>query len=258
MATRHELRQAEKAKQKKLVDTVAGTAAGIGTQAAKTWAYKQAIKAGGTQFTQARSIYGGELLGGAIELIGNLGIAAWSFFTQKKAAKKKERLTRKQAMVRQGVDGILATIEDTGLQLVDEGFEPGTQEFEKQLYNKLFLLVGYRGNCNAIAWVPGTKPNTPNRSYMFKVTGNGRKLTAGPGLAANVPNLQTYWYTRCKNAKDMWVNAYIQKLTAEGRIRELEAFQASLSKGKIIVRVVFGLLITILIGIFAVQSMRIK
>ena len=257
MATKQEIEAAERAKKKKLVDTVSGTAASIATQSAKKYAYREALRKGGTQLTHAKGIYAGGLVAGAIDFISNIGIAVWQFTGQRKRAKKQEKLTRDQQKVRSGVDGILDAIEETGLQLVDQGVEPGTKEFEGALYKLLFNAVGYRGNCNVMAWSPNTKPGK-NRPYMFRVTNNGKTLTPGPAMKAKVPNLQTYWYTRCKNAKDMWVQAYSQKLLAEGRLQELEAFQASLKKGKMIVKVVFGLLFAIMLSIFAIQATRVK
>jgi len=256
MATRRELEAAKKAKQKQLINTVVGTTAELGTSLVTKHALKAAIQAGGQQAVHARSFAAGQILAGIIDFSANIGIAAWQFVSQRKAAKKKERLTRVQTKIREGVDGILDIIENTGLALVEEGAVPGTKEFELALYNLLFQKVGYKGNCNAIVWAPGSKPG-PGRQVWFKVRANGRLLASSPGLPTP-PNMQTYWYMRCKNAKDTWVGAYQEKLIAERRFAELEEFNASLKKGKLIIRVVFGLLFSIMAVVFVMQATRIK
>lgn len=244
MATKYEQKRAEKAKEKKSSDVVVGTVVGL-TATTIQQAATESVGGGGAGAVAV-----------VIDLVANLGIAAWQFVTQRKETKEKARLTRKQTKVRTGVDDILLEIEETGLILVDEGLEPGTKEFEEALYRVLFKTIGYRGNCNIVAWKPGTKV-APGRPWLFNVTKNGRKLTSAPGLV-KVPNLQTYWYTQCKNAKDTWANAYMKKLVSEGRVRELHAFQASLKKGRLIVKVIFGLLLTVMLIMFSMQAMRIK
>ena len=256
MATRSELEQAKKAKQKQLVDAVAGTTAEVATSLATKHALRAAMRAGGQQAVHAKSFGAGMFLAGIIDFASTMGIAAWQFVSMRKEAKLKERLTRKQTAIRDGVDGVLDLIEDTGLDLIDAGGVPGTKAFELALYNLLFKKVGYKGNCNALVWAPGSKPG-PGRPIWFTVKANGRSLTAAPGLAVP-PNLQTYWYMRCKNAKDTWVGVYQEKLVAEGRLRELQEFQASLKMVRLVVKVVFGLLFTILMFIFVRQATRIK
>lgn len=256
MATRDELERAKKAKERQLVDAVAGTTAEVATSLATKHALRAAMRAGGQQAVHAKSFGAGMFLAGVIDFASTIGIAAWQFVGMRKEAKRKERLTRKQTAVREGVDGILDLIEATGLNLIDAGGVPGTKAFELALYNLLFKKVGYKGNCNAIVWAPGSKPS-PGRPIWFTVKANGRRLNAAPGLTVP-PNLQTYWYMRCKNAKDTWVGVYQEKLISEGRLRELQEFKASLNKGRLVVKVVFGLLFAVLMFIFVRQAMRIK
>jgi len=256
MATRRELELAKKAKQRQFIHAVVGTTAELGTSVATKYALRAAIKAGGQQAAHARSFGAGMFLAGVIDLTASLGIAAWQLISQKREAKKKARLTRKQQVIRDGVDGILDQIESTGLGLIEEGAVPGTQEFELALYHLLFQKVGYKGNCNAIVWVPGTKPG-PRRPIWFRVKAHGRLLTTSPGLPAP-SNLQTLWYVRCRNIRDGWVSVYQEKLITEGRIRELQEFQESLKKGKLVVKIVFGVLFSILMFVFVMQATRIK
>lgn len=255
MATLWEQKKAEQAKQlqqQKLIAAVGGTAVEIG---------KQAVITQGLQTGAAASIKGfqsASVLAGIIELVGTIGVAAYSFFSTKKQAKARERLTKQQSATQNSVEGILEEIEATGLAIVEQyGVDPTTPEFEKILYDNLFQTIGYRGNCNATVWAPDSKPGQANRPVMFYITGNGRKITPGPGLVAP-PNLQTYWYVQCRNAKDSWVNAYADLLIREGRIRELEEFQASLDKGKKIIRITYALIFIILGVIVFYNATKIK
>lgn len=243
MATLWEQKKAEQAKareQSRKIGAVAGTAVQLG---------KKVVLEGRT--------VPGSGLAAVIELIGTIGVAAWSFFTQRKQTKKRERRLKKETATQTAVDDILQEIEDTGLAIIEQhGIDPMTSAFEKILYDTLFQKIGYRGNCNATIWAPGSKPG-PNRPIMFYITGGGRKFRAGAGLV--IPrNLQTFWYVRCKNARDSWINAYTELLIQQGRIRELENFQASLKKGQTVIRVIFVIIFLVLTVFAVINSLKIK
>lgn len=243
VATLWEQKKAKQAKareQSRKIGAVAGTAVQLG---------QKVVLKGGT--------VPGSGLAAVIELVGTIGVAAWSFFTQKKQTKKRQRRLKIEGATQTAISDILQEIEDTGLAIIEQhGINPMTSDFEKVLYDTLFQRIGYRGNCNATIWEPGSKPG-PNRPVRFYITGGGRKFSAGMGRPLP-PNLQTFWYVQCKNAKDKWINTYTQLLIQQGRLRELEDFQASLKKGQTIIRIVF-IIIFLVLGIFAfVSSTKIK
>lgn len=258
VATAYERKRAEetrKRQEQKLIGAVAGTAVQLGKEAV----IQRTLQTGTTRAVGAvRGLQAGSFLAGVVELVGNLSIAAWSFFTQKKQQKERARLTRKQTATQNNVDDILLTIEDTGFAIIEQhGVNPTSQEFEKILVDNLYKEIGYKGNCNATVWLPGNKPG-PNRPVWFKVTQNGRKFEATPNLHTPPPNIQTYWYVQCRNIKDKWVNAYTDLLIEQGRIQELEQFQASLKKGSKILRVTFGIMFLVIGVLFIVNLRRIK
>lgn len=217
-------------------------------------AVKKAAVSGSVQLQQrAASYQRGAILATVIDLISGIGIAAYSFLSQKKRAKKKERKTKNQAIIQSYVDLVLSEISNTGSALVDQGINPLSPEFEQQLYNNLFDKVGYRGHCNATVWVQNTKPE-PNRPILFKATRDGRVIV--PVTMQDPPNdLQTYWYSQCKGLKDGWVIAYQDLLIREGRMAELEELHSSIKTGQWILRGVFGVIFTVAI-IFWVMNMR--
>jgi len=257
MATAEEQRQARKAKQTAQQKMITGTAVGVTTDFMKQQIEKDLLAQGGANASAVKAISAGEFLGTIINVVGQIGLGLTSFFSAKKAAKKRERLTKKQEEVREGIDSILATIEETGLALIDQGAVPNTQDFENKLYKLLINSVGYRGNCNAVLWVPGSKPG-PGRQYYYTITGNGRNFKAGPGLPTKLPGIETEWYVKCSNLKDVWTNAYQRKLVSEGRMRELDQFQQSLTKGKWTLRLAMGSVIGIMMLVFAINALRIK
>lgn len=260
MATLWELKQAkqaEEARQGKLIGAAAGTVA--------QFAVKTVIESGAA----GPSAGPAGIVASVIDIVGALGIAAWSYLTQKKQIEKREKRLRKEGKTQEAVTDVLQEIEDTGLAIIEQhGIDPTTSDFEKILYDTLFQKIGYRGNCNATVWAP-TPPESKKktikkisakpepRRVMFYITGGGRKFTPGKGFSFP-RNLQTYWYIQCKNAKDKWINAYTELLIQQGRIRELENFQASLKKGQTVVRVIF-IIIFLVLGVFAViNSIKIK
>jgi hypothetical protein len=154
-------------------------------------------------------------------------------------------------------NSILDAIAETGSIIVAEhGIDPTTAEFEKVMYDSLFQQIGYRGNCNARIWSPGSKPG-PRRPVWFTVTKNGRVLTP---VSAKVlpPNFQEYWYSSCRNFKDEWANAYMRMLTEQGRAEELLDFQSAQTKGTKYLRIGFGLIAGILFIIMIRNMTRIK
>lgn len=255
MATLWEQKKAEQAaafKQKKLIGSVAGTVVQIGKQAS----FSAAIAAGGHAATSVTNFNAASGWAAVIELVGTIGVAAWSFMTQKKQRKKRERRLKGEEATQTSVSGILAEVEETGLAIIEQhGIDPTSADFEKVLYDTLFQKIGYRGNCNATVWQPGSKPSK-NRPVSFYITGNGRKFT--PGTASVPPNLQTFWYVQCKNARDRWIIAYTDLLIQQGRLQELENFQASLKKGQRVVQAVFAIIFLIIGIIVFINSTKIK
>lgn len=255
MATAWELKQqqyAKDAKERQLVKGVTGTVAQVGSKVI----LDQAIKQGGAAAASAQSVQSAGFLATVINLVGAAGIGAWQYFSGKKAAKKKERLDRKQAANVQGLDDLLTEINEVARIVVQEhGIDPTTPEFEKVLYDNLFKTIGYQGNCNMIAWMPGSKGE--NRPIWFKVSQNGRVFEP-VNMDSPPPNASTYWFSNCKNLKDEWANIYQSLLIQQGRVRELEAFQETRRKGILSLRIVFGISFAILAFFIVKYGLTIK
>jgi len=246
MATQWELKQqaaAKKAQERKLIGAVAGSIIEL------------AVEAGPAA---PAAVGSANILATVINVVGNLGIAAWQFLSMKKAAKKKERLQRKQQIAQDSVGEILATIQETGQIVVEEhGIDPTTPEFEKILYDNLFESVGYRGNCNARVWMPGSKPG-PRRPVWFIVEGNGRKIIPTPNFVNIPPNFQQYWHSTCKNFKDDWISTYRDMLIQQGRLEELADFEEAHASGTKYLRIGFGIVIAITLFFIIRNMTRIK
>lgn len=255
MATAWELKQqeaAKKAQERQLVRGVTGTAAQWGVKEN----LKQAIARGGGAGTAASQIKSAGTFATFINLVGALSIGAWQYLSGKKELKKKERLTRNQENAIRGIDDLLVEIDEVGRIVVQEhGIDPTTADFEKVLYDNLFKTIGYTGNCNMIARVPGTTGE--NRPIWFKVTGNGRVFTP-INMAAVPPNVGAHWHTNCKNLKDGWASIYQDLLIQQGRVRELETFQQARKKGVLTLRIVFGLVFAILLFLVVRYGAKIR
>jgi len=244
-------KQQLKQAQSKIIATSVGTAADY----VKAAAVDAAIKSGSASAkASATSFAAGSFLGSIIEGIGGLSIGLISLFKKQKRQKKAIKLAEKQQQSQDYVDHVLTQIEEVGSQLLQQGFNPLTPDFEKTLYSALYEKVGYRGNCNAIIWAPGSQPG-PNRPVYFKVTGNGRLLTPVT-LKESPPYLQEYWYARCKGLKDLWITQYQDLLIQEGRLQELEELQATLKRGKLLVTGSFSLIFLIIGVIFIMNVSR--
>lgn len=254
MATQNELRQQQQQQQaskNKAIAAVTGTVA----QFAVEGTLKMAEKAGASASQQAiaASYRQGSIIATIIDIASGIGLAAYSFLSQKKIAKKKKKKTKNQAAIQSYVDSVLDEVKMTGETLVDNGLNPLTPEFEQELYNNLFNKVGYRGHCNATIWAQGSEPG-PNRPIMFKATKDGRVVI--PVTMKDPPDdLQTYWYSRCRGLKDRWVIVYQDQLIQQGRTAELEEIQSTLRKGQWIVSGVFGAILLFAV-IFWVMNMR--
>lgn len=253
MATPSEIQQQKQQKKlqtSKLIAATTGTATQIAVEASLRIAEKSGVKAAQQS---AASWRGGAILATIIDLASGIGIAAYSFMSQKKRQKKKEKKTKKQAAIQSYVDLVLDEVNTTGDALIEQGLNPLTPDFEQALYNNLFEKIGYRGHCNASVWVPGTKPG-PDRPIMFKATKDGRVVI--PVTMEDPPyDLQTYWYSQCNGLKDKWTLQYQDTLIQQGRTAELEELQATLSKGKWIVSGAFGV-IFLFMGVFWVMNLR--
>jgi hypothetical protein len=248
LATPIEIKQQQQQKaaaKGKITGAAAGTAAQL--------LVKQSIKSSGSAGAGYRT---GSILATVVDLVSGVGIAAYSFLSQKKRAKKKEKLTQKQAAVQSYVDQTLEEIRVAGEELMAGGLSPLDPEFEQQLYNKLYTVNGYRGQCNANIWVPGSPPG-PNRQILFTATKNGRILT--PVTMRESPyDLQTYWYSRCRGLKDQWVSSYQDQLVQQGRSAELDELQSITKKGQWIVSGTFGVIILFATVFWLMNMRRIK
>ena len=191
--------------------------------------------------------------GQTIQVLGGAALALSQYFDTKAAAKKKDKLTQHQQLIITNVDKILSKIETTGNEFIDKGQNPLTPEFEYALYNTLFTEIGYRGNCNLTARMPGD-----NKTTWFEMTKNGTVLVPTGGLVDPPPNFATYWSTNCRNIRDAWLRNYQNKLIQEGRNVELTDIQVSQNKQKLFFRVIFGLVFCILFFLFARNFMRIR
>lgn len=256
MATAWELKKAEaekRAQQNQLLTSSGGTV----LQTVQHSMLTSAIQSGGATGQIVGGFAIGQFLGSLVELAGALTLGLLSFKKQKKTQAKREKVQQQHQQVRDEANAILDTIEQTGLTLVQEhGLNPITAEFEQALYSALFDEVGYKGNCNANVWLPGSKPGK-DRPIWFTVTGNGRRLVP-VGLLAPPPNFQELWYVRCKNSRDNWIAAYRKLLIQQGRAQEAQDFESSLSKATWVTRAVFALLFTILAVTVLANMTRIK
>lgn len=257
MATAWEQRQqieAARQQQRRRIGSAAGAAVQIGKEAT----LQTAIQTGGGTAALAANVQSGSIAAAVIDVVGNLGIAAWQYLSGKKAQKKKIRLQRKQQAVQDNAIAILQTIIETGSALVMEhGIDPTTPEFEQILVDNLYDSVGYRGNCNARVWVPGSKPGEPNRPIWFIVSNNGRSIRPVT-LRDAPPNFAAFWFTECRNAKDAWANTYMQMLIQQGRAQELADFQAAYKSGDKYMKIGFGIIGAILTFIIIRNMLRIK
>ena len=168
-----------------------------------------------------------------IEVVGNLGIMAWQFMRGKKRAKRRSKRIKLQEQTKNEVTNILNKIYNTGMELVSEGYNPTTAKFEQKLYDLLFQKIGYRGNCNAIVWVPKTKPGK-DRPIWFKIENYGRTLTPVT-LQGAPPNLQSYWYSRCAGAKTDWMREYQNLLISVSRSELLSTQEGHQKKASLII-----------------------
>jgi hypothetical protein len=251
VATRWEAKKQEAAaaaKQRTAIRGVTGTVTEVGVELLT----QSAMQSGGVAAKAAKGFNVAAILGTAIELAGAAGIAAWQAIKGKREATQKRRKTRSQQQSQEGIDGILAIIDETGSIVVqDHGIDPTTADFEKILYDNLYKEIGYTGNCNI------TAHSNANSPVLFKVSGNGRIFKNI--LLPEVPsNIQTYWRVQCKSMKDRWANLYQDMLIQQGRVRELEEFQASYNKSKKIIRVSFGIIFAILIIIAIRYGVKIR
>ena len=253
MATPAEI-QKQKQQQKLMTSKAIAATTGTLAQLAVEGSLRIAEKSGISSAQRVASSYrGGAILAAIIDFASGLGIAAYSFLSQKKRAKKKEKRTKGQAAIQSYVDLVLEETRLAGDTLIANDLNPLTPEFEQELYNNLFNKVGYRGHCNATVWVPGTSPG-PNRPIMFKATKDGRVVI--PVTMKDPPDdLQTYWYSHCRSLKDKWVLDYQDQLIQQGRVAELEELQSTLRKGRWLVNGVFGVIFLFAI-IFWVMNMR--
>jgi hypothetical protein len=243
MATTWEQKQAlirAQAKQRATVRSAAGAATDIGVQLAVEGS--------------AASLAPGLGWAAAINFIGNLGIGAYQFFSQKKDKKKKERSTRKKTQTQEGVEGVLSLIKQTGDEVVNQGVDPTTEKFEQVMFKVLYPQIGYRGNCNIIARHPGTGEKGP---VWFTVTGNGRIFK--PHNMQGVPaNIQTYWNTNCRGFRHHWANTYQDLLLEQGRFEELEDFKMAHASGIKYMRISFGILFAILLIVAIRYGVKIR
>jgi hypothetical protein len=189
----------------------------------------------------------------AIQVLGGAAIAFSQYFDAKAAAKKKDKLTQHQQLILTSVDKILSKLESTGNDFIDKGQNPLTPEFEYALFNALFTEIGYRGNCNLTARMPGD-----SKTIWFEMVKNGTVLVPTRGLIDPPPNFSTYWSNNCRNIRDAWLRNYQNKLILEGRQIELKDIQVSQNKQKLFFRVIFGLVFCILLFLFARNFMRIR
>ncbi|RJR10584.1 hypothetical protein C4588_03010 [Candidatus Parcubacteria bacterium] len=253
MATPSQIEQ-QKQQQKLLTSKLVGSTAGTAAQLATEASLRIAEGSAQSSVRQAAAGYRtGSALATIIDLVSGIGIAAYSFITQRKEAKKQEKKTKKQVANQSYIDEVLSKIEATGDALIESGYNPLTAQFEDALYKNLIDDVGYRGYCNASVWVPGTKPG-PGRLVMFKASNDGRTVT--PINMDEPPyDFQTYWYSRCRGFKDKWILDYQDILIRQGRVAELEELQSSVSKGTWIVRGTIGIFL-LMAGIFWIMNMR--
>ena len=177
-----------------------------------------------TRHAAVKSFRFDSMMAGMIDFVGGIGIAAWQFMSSKKRARRSEKQKKRVSQTQNEVTSILNKIYNTGMDLVDQGVNPATAGFEQKLYDLLFQDIGYRGNCNAIVWVPGSKPGK-DRPIWFRIDNNGRTLTFVTPRA-NPPNLQSYWYSQCMSSKTDWIREYQRLLVANARDRELSIIQA--------------------------------
>ena len=224
-----------------LSDTTSGMYTEVAIKAAAELAAEKAIEerlARGSvqsagQSAAIKSFRFDSMMAGMIDLVGGVGIAVWQFMSGKKRARRSAKQKKRVSQTQSEVTDILDKIYNTGMDLVDQGVNPTTSEFEQKLYDLLFQDIGYRGNCNALVWMPGSKPGK-DRPIWFRMENRGRTLTFVTPRA-NPPNLQIYWYSQCMSAKTDWIREYQRLLVANARDRELSIIHAREKKASLLV-----------------------
>lgn len=191
-------------------------------------------------------------------LIGGVSLGLSQFFSAQKTAKEQTQIAKNQQAITSAVDSFMSQLDQAGLDLIDQGLNPLTPQFETTLSNNLFQKIGYSGNCNATIWMPNTQPGSTNRQIWFQISNNGKVLVPTQSLQNPPINLQTYWTVKCNDVHDDWYNSYQNKLIIEGRNAELQAFQDALNKSSLIWQITFGSIITILVIVIFINMVRIK
>lgn len=200
--------------------------------------------------------YSTNILATLTGLIGGVSLALSQFFENKKTAEEQQKISQHQKVITDAINSFMDQLDEAGLNLIDQGLNPLTPEFETSLTNNLFQKIGYNGNCNATVWIPGS--SGPNRPIWFQVSNNGRLLIPTPNFKDPPPNIQTYWTVKCRDVHDDWYNAYQHKLIIEERNAELQAFQSSLNKSKLIWQIAFGSITAILVLFILMNMVKIK
>lgn len=200
----------------------------------------------------------------AIDFFTAIGLAVFGFVSGKERQEKQQQKQKAQDSVENYTLDVLSTINQTGLELVKAGLQPGTELFEVNLKNNLYDLVGYRGNCEADVWAPNTEVSVgkPERPIWFTVRNNGASLSIAPALIAP-GNLSTLWFNTCRSIRDGWMQAYINKLRAEGKEAQIKQIQSDYFNANVIYWIFFGgltsvLLITLLIKSRKVAKRRVR
>lgn len=194
----------------------------------------------------------------AIDFLSAIGLAVFGFVNSKERMEKQQKKQKAQATVENYVLDVLSTIQQTGLELIKAGLQPGTELFETNLKNNLYDVVGYKGNCEADIWAPDTVTlvGNPERPIWFSVRNRGASLATAPALIAP-NNLSTLWYNSCRSIRDGWMQVYINKLRAEGREAEIKQIQSDYFNINVIYWLFFGGILSVLVMTLLLRSRKV-
>lgn len=190
-------------------------------------------------------------LSSAIDLISGAVLATMSYLRSKQEAKKQERVAAATSATGDYVNKALATLEQTGYDLIDQNIKPGTLEFEMALKKNLYDSIGYQGYCDAVIWAPESEnlKGQPNRPIWFTITSAGASVSTLPGLHAPA-NIENIWYNGCKSIRERWILSYRNKLVREGRLAELSQIQSSSVRINLVYWLILGTVVGGLIFLF--------
>lgn len=225
--------------------------------------FNQLIRSGidtARQVVERQLVRGGlvEPVGGAaaiINAVSGIGLAAFQFIRTRRTARRQQRKQEELAESTNFLTNILDVLEEHGNLLIAEGYVPNTPEFETLLSEITKEVTGYKGYCNAEVYSP---PGEGPRKLWFTATNNGALVVATSDWRRPPPNLQSYWYSRCKNMHDRWVEQYQKLLIQQGRAAEIQEIEDIYSSRKLYFQIGSGVAFSVLFFLLVRNALKIK